>query len=83
MNEIIVGRPKKPAQRKNYKITSQLLARLNAIAVLEDRSETAQLERFIREGSERWEADNPQLKNEYQQLINQYLKKLEGGDDEH
>jgi hypothetical protein len=81
MTEATVGRPKKPAKRRNYKITFDLLARLSAIARLEDRSDTAQLERWIREGSERWLVDNPGKGDEFNKLVSEIQAELEGEDD--
>ncbi|MBD1843986.1 hypothetical protein H6F89_11360 [Cyanobacteria bacterium FACHB-63] len=72
MTTATVGRQKKPAKRVNYKINYELLARLKAISVLEDRSDTAQLERYIREGSDRWELENPTKLEEYRALVDRY-----------
>lgn len=73
-----VGRPKKPAARRNYKIAFDTLARLSAIARLEDRSDTAQLERFIRSGADEWEAENPDKVEAYQALVNEIQGELSG-----
>lgn len=73
-----VGRPKKPAKRRNYKISFDVLARLQAIAQLEDRSDTAQLERFIREGAERWELENPAKALAYREKVSQIQAEMEG-----
>jgi hypothetical protein len=78
--EEIVGRAKKPAKRRNYKITFDVLARLSAISRLEDRSDTAQLERFIKEGSERWESENLGKSEEYRRLIAEIQAELESED---
>lgn len=75
-----VGRPKKPAARRNYKIAFDLLARLSAIARLEDRSDTAQLERFIREGSDQWVLDNLNKLEAYQKLVDEIQAELLGDD---
>ncbi|MCU0552742.1 MAG: hypothetical protein MUC48_25715 [Leptolyngbya sp. Prado105] len=77
----IVGRQKKPAKRVNYKISYELLARLKAISVIEDRSDTAQLERYIRESSDRWELENPEKIERYKALVDQFVAEL-GGDTE-
>lgn len=77
ITEAAVGRPRKPAKRRNYKITFDLLARLSAIARLEDRSDTAQLERFIREGAERWESENPAKAAQYQELVEEFLEEMD------
>ncbi|MBW4444396.1 MAG: hypothetical protein KME10_24885 [Plectolyngbya sp. WJT66-NPBG17] len=80
MTAAVVGRQKKPAKRVNYKISYELLARLKAVSVIEDRSDTAQLERYIREGSDRWELENPAKLEEYKTLADRYLSEL-GGDE--
>jgi hypothetical protein len=78
--EATVGRPKKPAKRRSYKITFDVLARLNAVSRLEDRADTAQLERFIKEGCERWEAENPGKLDEYRRLVAEIQAELETED---
>jgi hypothetical protein len=78
MDETTVGRQKKPAKRRSYKITFDVLARLNAISRLEDRSDTSQLERWIKEGAARWEAENPGKSEEYQRLVAEIQAELEG-----
>ena len=75
-----VGRPKKPAARRNYKISFDVLARLSAIARLEDRSDTAQLERFIKIGAEQWMLDNPTKNDDYQQLVDSIEKEFTSED---
>lgn len=81
MTAAIVGRVKKPAKRQNYKITFDLLAGLKGVARLEDRSDTAQLERWIREGIERWKSENPTKVEELDGLIAEFLPS-EGVDEE-
>jgi hypothetical protein len=81
MVQVSVGRPKKPAKRRNYKISFDVLAKLQAIAKMEDRSDTAQLERFIKEGSERWEAENPNKQIEYKDLVKRIQSDLEASED--
>ena len=76
MTVTIVGRQKKPAKRVNYKISYDLLARLKAVSVLEDRSDTAQLERYIREGTDRWELNNPDKTDQYKALVEQFLSEM-------
>ena len=76
MAVITVGRPKKPAARRNYKISFDVLARLSAISRLEDRSDTSQLERFIKEGSDRWMIDNPTKIDTYQKLVDELISDL-------
>ncbi|MBD1995210.1 hypothetical protein H6G00_01020 [Leptolyngbya sp. FACHB-541] len=73
MTEIIVGRAKKPAKRQNYKISYELLAGLKGVAILEDRSDTAQLERWIREGVDRWRLENPSKTEKLDELISSFL----------
>lgn len=80
MIDTTVGRPKKPAKRRSYKITFDVLARLNAVARLEDRSDTAQLERWIKEGCDRWESENPGKSEEYQRLVAEIQAELEADD---
>ena len=75
-----VGRSKKPAARRNYKISFDVLARLSAIARLEDRSDTAQLERFIREGADRWILDNPTKVEVYQKTVDKIESDLNPND---
>lgn len=75
--DLAVGRPKKPARRRSYKITFDVLARLNAIARLEDRADTAQLERFIKEGADRWESENPEKMKSYNELVAEIQAELE------
>ncbi|MBD1825493.1 hypothetical protein H6F51_23775 [Cyanobacteria bacterium FACHB-DQ100] len=77
-----VGRPKKLAKRRNYKISFDVLAKLQAIAQLEDRSDTAQLERFIREGAERWELENPGKASAYRDRTLKIQTELENSHDE-
>jgi hypothetical protein len=73
MTQATVGRPKKPAKRQNYKISFELLAGLKGVAILEDRSDTAQLERWIREGVDRWKSANPSKSKELDALMNGFL----------
>jgi hypothetical protein len=73
VTQAIVGRAKKPAKRQNYKITYDLLAGLKGIAILEDRSDTAQLERWIREGVDLWRLENPSKVKELDELIKTFL----------
>jgi hypothetical protein len=68
MTGATVGRPKKPAAKRNYKINYDLLGQLGAIARLEDRSDTSQLERWIREGAERWVLENPEKAETYRKI---------------
>lgn len=77
-----VGRAKKPAKRQNYKISYELLAGLKSIASLEDRSDTAQLERWIREGIDRWKQENPSKSAELEELITDFLRNAELSNDE-
>jgi hypothetical protein len=63
-----VGRKPKQAIRRNYKIAYDLLAKLSAVASIEDRNDTAQLERWIREGADRWLIDNPGKKEDFDRL---------------
>lgn len=70
---ITVGRAKKPAKRQNYKISYELLAGLKGIATLEYRSDTAQLEKWIKEGVERWKAENPSKTAELDKLMSEFL----------
>lgn len=73
----LVGRKKKLAKRRNYKIDNETLARLQAIALIEDRAETAQLERAIREMADRWELDNPAQAERYKSLVRHFLSAIE------
>ncbi len=73
MTAVIVGRSKKPAKRQNYKISFDLLAGLKGVARLEDRSDTAQLERWIREGVDRWRLENPSQGQALDDLISEFL----------
>jgi hypothetical protein len=73
MTQAIVGRSKKPAKRQNYKISYSLLAGLKGVAILEDRSDTAQLERWLREGIDRWRLANPTKTEELDALISNFL----------
>lgn len=73
MTQAIVGRPKKPAKRQNYKISYDLLASLKGVSILEDRSDTAQLERWIREGVDRWRTENPSKNKDLNELIKSFL----------
>lgn len=82
MAVITVGRPKKPAARRNYKISFDVLARLSAISRLEDRSDTSQLERFIKEGADRWLIENPTKIDIYQKLVDELLSELKPDDTE-
>jgi hypothetical protein len=77
-----VGRPKKPAKRRNYKISFDVLAKLQAIAQLEDRSDTAQLERFIKEGADLWELANPGKASDYKALFQRIQRELEDSEEE-
>jgi hypothetical protein len=80
MTENTVGRSKKPAKRQNYKISYELLAGLKGVASLEDRSDTAQLERWIREGIERWKTENPGKVEDLTALISSFMETV-GEDD--
>ncbi len=82
MTAAIVGRQKKPAKRQNYKISYSLLARLKGIAALEDRNDTAQLERWIREGSDRWCSENPSKLEELDRLVADFLANEGAGNDQ-
>jgi predicted DNA binding protein len=73
MTAAIVGRPKKAAKQQNYKISFDLLARLRAISILEDRNDTAQVERWIREGSERWLVVNQDKTHQFNDLVAKYM----------
>ncbi len=73
MTAAIVGRAKKPAKRQNYKISFDLLAGLKGVARLEDRSDTAQLERWIREGIEQWKRENPSEVKKLDLLVEEFL----------
>lgn len=73
MATLTVGRVKKPAKRQNYKISFDLLAGLKGIAQLEDRSDTAQLERWIREGIDRWRTENPSKSSDLDRRIADFL----------
>jgi predicted transcriptional regulator len=70
----LMGRQKKAAKRRNYKISFDVLARLQAIAVIEDRTETAQLERAIRDMADTWESANTEELSRYNSLVEAYLK---------
>jgi hypothetical protein len=70
----LMGRQKKAAKRRNYKISFDVLARLQAIAVIEDRTETAQLERAIRDMADAWESANTEQLLRYNGLVEEYLK---------
>lgn len=80
MAQLTVGRPKKPAARRNYKINFEVLARLSAIARLEDRSDTAQLERFLKEGADRWALENPTKLDDFQKRSDEILSELNPDD---
>jgi len=71
-----MGRPKKAAARRNYKISFDVLSKLSVIARLEDRSDTAQLERFIKEGADKWEAQNPDKLEMYQALVDRWQSEM-------
>lgn len=71
--QVIVGRSRKSAKRQNYKISYRLLAGLKGIATLEDRSDTAQLERWLKEGIERWRLENPSKEKELDALVSSFL----------
>ena len=73
MTQAVVGRAKKPAKRQNYKISYELLAGLKGVAILEDRSDTAQLERWIREGIDRWRLENPSQIEKLDELMSSFL----------
>lgn len=73
MTAVIVGRDKKLAKRQNYKISFELLAKLKGIARLEDRSDTAQLERWIREGADLWCAENPSKISKLNEYVEGFL----------
>ncbi|XGV99760.1 MAG: hypothetical protein ACAF41_12585 [Leptolyngbya sp. BL-A-14] len=73
MTVATVGRAKKPAKRQNYKIAYDALAVLKGIAVLEDRSDTAQLERWIRESADRWRLENPAKVEQLDKLTADFL----------
>lgn len=81
MTQAVVGRSKKPAKRQNYKISYSLLAGLKGVATLEDRSDTAQLERWIREGVDRWRLENPSKAGELDALISAFMT-AEGADED-
>jgi hypothetical protein len=79
----LMGRQKKAAKRRNYKISFDVLARLQAIAAIEDRTETAQLERSIRDMADAWESANIEQLSRYNTLVDNYLKaEGEANDDE-
>jgi hypothetical protein len=69
----LMGRQKKAAKRRNYKISFDVLARLQAIAVIEDRTETAQLERAIRDMADTWEKSNPDKLERFSRLVDGFL----------
>lgn len=73
MTAATLGRAKKPAKRQNYKISYDLLAGLKGVASLEDRSDTAQLERWIREGIDRWRSENPDKCDRLDSRISEFL----------
>jgi len=77
----VVGRPKKPAKRVNFNLAFDLLATLKAIATIEDRSDTAQLERALRGWAEQWEASHPERVAEFKSLKATLLKDMESSDD--
>ncbi len=82
MSEETMARAKKPAKRVNYNVSLELLAGLNTVAKFEHRTDTAQLEIFIREGLDKWLAEHPDLINEYEQEKEHRKSYLEGSDKE-